>query len=291
MNDLPSLRALHYFKQAAQFESFSSAADSLNVTHSAVSHQIKNLEGWLGTVLFNRTAGRVYLTADGVRLKACCDQVFSEIEKTCHQMRHRREHHLTIACSASFLAQWLLPRISRFSLQHPQITLSFQTQTDISLLTNQRADVLIKSDHHLTHEEFVATLIGSDFIGPVCAPGVCGTLSSPPDFTSLPLLHARTKINAWQEWANVTGARGDFSAGKHLDNLMLAIQAAKTGLGFSMTPKMLVKKELAEGSLLAPAGFCKADRATAMLVSHLRRDEPEIRVFRDWIQEEAETEQ
>jgi len=287
MNDLPSLRALHYFKQAAQFESFSTAAESLNETHSAVSHQMKNLEGWLGTMLFNRTAGRVFLTADGIKLKTCCDRVFDEIAKTCHEIRNGSEQHLIIACSPSFLAQWLLPCISRFSQLYPQITLSFQTQTPPGQLENQRADVLIKSGPHIENPDTDAMQIASDFIGPVCAPGLCHGLMPPPDFGALPLLHADTKINAWQEWAKATGARGDVSTGKHFDNLILAIQAAKNGLGICIAPKMLVEKELEEGSLIAPAGFCEVDRATTVLVSSQRRDEPEIRAFREWIREEA----
>jgi len=288
MADLPSLRALHYFKQAARFESFSSAAESLNVTHSAISHQIKNLESWLGTVLFNRTAGRVFLTADGEKLKTCCDQAFSQIAKICHEIRGGGGHQLAIACAPSFLAQWLLPRISRFSQHYPDIVLTFQTQTDVSLLESRRADVLIKSAAHNENGDFESTRIASDFIGPGCAPGGYTTLTAHRDFSTLPLLHANTKVNAWQEWAKATDAVGDFTTGQHFDNLMLAIQAAKNGLGISMAPEMLVKKELEEGSLFAPLGFCEVDRATSMLVSILRRHEPAICAFREWMQQEAE---
>ncbi|MFU2318590.1 LysR substrate-binding domain-containing protein [Rahnella sp. PCH160] len=287
MSALPSLRALHYFKQAAQFESFSEAADSLNVTHSAVSHQIKNLESWLGTVLFNRTAGRVYLTADGITLKNCCDDAFDAISQTCHSLRNRSERHLTIACAPSFLAQWLLPRISRFSQRHPQITLSFKTQTEIGQIENRRADVLIKSGSHPDGNELEQTLISSDFIGPVCAPDFHASFTAQSDFSALPLLHADTKVNAWQEWAEATGARGDVTGGKHFDNLMLAIQAAKNGLGIGMAPEILIKKELKEGSLIAPAGFCEVDRETLMLVMASRSHEPEISAFRSWVLEEA----
>ncbi|WP_459448036.1 LysR family transcriptional regulator, partial [Erwinia amylovora] len=99
MSNLPSLRALHYFHQAALRQSFSRAAQSLNVTHSAVSHQIKQLEEWLGKPLFLRTKGRVQLTADGERLQACCVQSFRSIEATCDKIRVCDLHSLTISCA------------------------------------------------------------------------------------------------------------------------------------------------------------------------------------------------
>lgn len=287
MADLPALRALHYFKQAALFESFSLAAESLNVTHSAVSHQIKNLEGWLGTPLFKRAAGRVYLTRDGEKLKKCCDQVFSEIENTCREIKARQENNLIISCAPSFLAQWLIPRISRFSERHENIVLTFQTHTDVQQIHEQRTDILIKSNEHQQTHDIESTLITVDYIGPVCSPGFRHRFTYQTDFSTLPLLHADTKINAWQEWARKTNAKGDFVAGKHFDNLTLAIQAAKNGLGIIMTPQILVKKELQEGTVIAPLGFAEVDRATYMLVKSSRCQEPEITAFRRWLLEEA----
>ncbi|KQN47458.1 LysR family transcriptional regulator [Serratia sp. Leaf50] len=287
MSDLPSLRALHYFKQAAVFESFSAAAESLNVTHSAISHQIKNLEAWLGTPLFKRTAGRVYLTQDGQILKKCCEQVFRNIEATCKEIKTREENNLIISCAPSFLSQWLIPRISRFSRQHENIALTFQTHVNIENIHDERTDILIKSNESPLSDEIEATLITVDYIGPVCSPDFRHRFTYETDFTTLPLLHADTKINAWQEWARKTNTRGDFISGKHFDNLTLAIQAARSGLGIIMTPQILVKKEIQEGSLIAPLGFAEVDRATYMLVKRARSQEKEIVLFRQWLLEEA----
>jgi LysR family glycine cleavage system transcriptional activator len=287
MPDLPSLRALHYFQHAACVESFSMAAEALNVTHSAISHQIKNLEGWLGVTLFTRSNGRVYLTPEGEQLKSCCNQVFSHIRMTCQQIKNKQQSSLTIACAPSFLAQWLIPRINRFNEKHPEIALNFQTDINIELIQNERVDVLIKSNQLALSSNIDATLITVDYIGPVCSREFSHRFSYDTDFSTLPLLHADTKVNAWQEWAQKTHARGDFFTGKHFDNLTLAIQAAKNGLGITMTPQMLVKKELQEGSLIAPLGFSEVDRATYMLVKSTRNQQTEIQIFRQWLLEEA----
>ncbi|MGE9551806.1 LysR substrate-binding domain-containing protein [Erwinia amylovora] len=288
MPDLPSLRALHYFHQAALHQSFSQAAQSLNVTHSAVSHQIKLLEQWLGKSLFLRASGRVQLTSEGERLKVCCMQTFREIEMTCEKIRASNLNGLSISCAPSFLAQWLIPRINRFSERHKDIVLTFQTHVDIDRVRSEQTDVLILSHEQSVQEDIAATLVTVDYIGPVCSPDFSYNVTCASDFSTLPLLHADTKLHAWAEWAKKTGAKGDFWAGRHFDNLMLGIQAARNGLGIIMTPQILVKKEILEGTLIAPLGFAEVDRATWMMVKATRRNKPEIELFRRWLLEEAE---
>lgn len=287
MSGLPSLRALRYFHHAALHQSFSLAAQSLNVTHSAVSHQIKLLEEWLDKPLFLRTGGRVQLTSDGERLKVCCMQAFSEIESTCEKIRARNQHSLTISCAPSFLAQWLIPRISRFTRRHEDIALTFQTHVDIERVRSEHCDVLIVSHEQALSDDIAATLITVDYIGPVCSPVFHDRFTYETDFSTLPLLHADTRLHAWAEWAKKTGARGDFWAGRHFDNLSLAIQAARSGMGIIMTPQILVKKELQDGSLIAPLGFAEVDRATWMMVKATRQEESEVMLFRRWLLEEA----
>ncbi|PKH21390.1 LysR family transcriptional regulator [Enterobacterales bacterium CwR94] len=287
MSGLPSLRALRYFHQAALHQSVSQAAQSLNVTHSAVSHQIKQLEEWLGKSLFLRVNGRIRLTSDGERLKMCCTQAFSEIESTCEKIRARSRNALSVSCAPSFLAQWLIPRISHFYANHSDIALTFQTHIEIDKVRSEHTDVLILSHDQPALDDIATTLITVDYIGPVCAPTFQNRFTYSTDFSTLPLLHADTKLHAWAEWAKKTGARGDFWAGKHFDNLTLAIQAARNGLGIIMTPQILVKKEILEGTLVAPLGFAEVDRATWMMVKSSRQEEREIQLFRRWLLEEA----
>ena len=129
--------------------------------------------------------------------------------------------------------------------------------------------------------------IRDSYIVPVCAPAFSNRFTYETDFSSLPLLHADTKLHAWAEWAKKTGAKGDFWAGRHFANLTLASQAARNGMGIIMTPQILGKKEIREGSLIAPLGFAEVDRATWMMVKAARQEETEIELFRRWLLEEA----
>ncbi|MGK3142670.1 LysR substrate-binding domain-containing protein [Pantoea sp. C2G6] len=285
MNGLPPLRALHYFHQAALHSSFSVAAEHLHVTHSAISHQIRQLESWMGKPLFVRGNGRVKLTSHGERLLLSCQQAFSELISSCESIRTGLRQHIRISCAPSFLSQWLIPRIASFYQRHPEIEVRFQPLADLSQLRSEHVDVLILSHDAPPDADIDATLVSEDEIGPLCAPQFAAQLRCGADLATMPLLHADTRLHAWTEWAAKAGVSGRFASGKHFDSLTLAIQAARNGLGVLMAPRLLVRKELEDGTLLAPLGFVRVERATWMMTKQARRHDAEISLFRDWLRD------
>jgi len=288
MNGLPPLRALHYFHQAALHSSFSVAAEHLHVTHSAISHQIRQLESWMGKPLFVRSHGRVKLTAHGDRLLLSCQQAFSELRSSCETIRTGLLQQIRVSCAPSFLSQWLIPRIASFYQRYPEIEVHFLPLAEIAQLRSEHVDVLILSHGDPPDPDLDATLDSEDEIGPLCAPHFATQLRVGEDLVALPLLHADTRRHAWSEWAVQTGVRGRFNSGKHFETLSLGIQAARSGLGVLMAPRLLVRKELEDGTLIAPLGFVPVERATWMMTKQSRRQDTEIRVFRDWLQEAAQ---
>lgn len=288
MNGLPPLRALHYFHQAALHSSFSVAADHLHVTHSAISHQIRLLESWMGKPLFVRSNGRVKLTSHGDRLLLSCQQAFSELRSSCENIRTGLLQQIRISCAPSFLSQWLIPRIASFYQRYPEIEVHFQPLTQVSQLRSEHVDVLILSQDEPPEADLDATLVSEDETGPLCAPHFASQLRVGEDLATLPLLHADTRLHAWSEWAAKTGFNGHFNRGKHFETLTLAIQAARSGLGVLMAPHLLVRKELEEGTLLAPLGFVPVERATWMMTKQSRRHDTEISLFRDWLRDAAQ---
>jgi len=287
MNGLPPLRALHYFHQAALHSSFSVAAEHLHVTHSAISHQIRQLESWMGKPLFVRSHGRVKLTSHGERLLLSCQQAFSELRSSCESIRTGLLQQIRVSCAPSFLSQWLIPRIASFYQRYPEIEVHFLPLTPISQLRSEHVDVLILSHGEPPESDIDATLVSEDEIGPLCAPHFASQLRIGEDLAAMPLLHADTRLHAWSEWAAKAGVSGRFNGGKHFESLTLGIQAARSGLGVLMAPRLLVRKELEDGTLLAPLGFVRVERATWMMTKQSRRHDTEISLFRDWLQDAA----
>lgn len=290
MRRLPPLRAIQSFEAAADHASFSRAATALCVTHSAISHQIRALEEWLGKDLFVRHNSGVRLTPEGEQLKSACNAAFSRLEDECARIRAPAlERKLTIACSASFLAHWLLPRIERFSRQLPELVLNFQTSGDVDALLSQRVDALILSGQAPASADIDATCLAADAIGPVCAPNWPHPPRAPQDILALPLFHATSRLDAWNEWAGMAGLSANLHHGQTLDSLSLTIEAARSGLGFAITPQLLVRRDLEEGRLIAPLGFIQAERSTFLYLSAARKTQPDIAAFRHWLVQEADS--
>ena len=112
---LPSLNGLRAFEAAARHLSFTLAADELNVTQTAISHQIKRLEEELGVKLFIRQNRTLALTEQGRDYLPGIRAAFNDLRLATDRLLHRdRDHVLTVSTLASFASKWLLPRLSAY---------------------------------------------------------------------------------------------------------------------------------------------------------------------------------
>ncbi|MGF6964721.1 LysR family glycine cleavage system transcriptional activator [Paraburkholderia sp. WC7.3g] len=287
MRILPPLRALQGFEAVANYESFTQAASDLCITHSAISHQIRALETWFGKDIFVRHSGGVRLTKDGERLKSACSAALALLEDECVGIRDQRpERKLTVGCSVSFLAHWLLPRIEEFSRRVPEVIVNFQARGDVAALLRREVDALIVTDR-FPSSAITATCLTTDMIGPVCAPNWPNVPRSPRDIGGMRLLHARSRMNAWSEWSRTVGVAVDSCCAQVLDSLSLTIEAARSGVGLAIAPELLVRRDLADGRLIAPVGFVSVERSTYLYVRASHSQEDDIASFRSWLLEEC----
>src|SRR3546814_2372205 len=136
---LPPRNARRVFEAAARHLSFPRAAQGLNVTQAAVSHQIKLLEDDLGVPLFRRMHRRLLLTDEGQQLVPSVRAAFDELSSATRRLRAgEREGVLTVSAIPSFAACWLVPRIGRFRAAHPEIDLRIAASTLVADRTSTR---------------------------------------------------------------------------------------------------------------------------------------------------------
>src|SRR6202008_1760641 len=122
--ELPPLNALKAFEAAARSESFTRAAEELNVTQGAVSHQVKALEETLGLKLFNRERQRLIITEAGREYLAVVRDALDRIALGTEQLMQRQSSGvLTVSTSPDFAAKWLVHRLGRFAEAYPGIEL------------------------------------------------------------------------------------------------------------------------------------------------------------------------
>src|SRR3954470_20838503 len=207
----PPLNALKAFESAARSESFTRAADELNVTQGAVSQQIKALEEALGLKLFNRERQRLILTEAGREYLAVVRDALDRIALGTERLLQRQSSGvLTVSTSPDFAAKWLVIRLGRFVEAHPDIDLRVSATTHYVDFAREDVDVAIRHGDGNWPGLDVAKLY-SERLFPVCSPKLVSgrnRIAKASDLLKFPLLRLEDAKN-WArlfEAAGVTGA-------------------------------------------------------------------------------------
>ncbi|TNF22620.1 MAG: LysR family transcriptional regulator [Rhodobacteraceae bacterium] len=232
--DLPPLTALASFEAAARNDSFKAAAQELNVTPAAVSHQVKALERELGQQLFRRHHRGVSLTETGAYLLVALQRGFEEMAGAVDQLRARRHRpSVTIRSSTAVSSLWLTPRLGAFWRAYPQITVA-QNVTDLGQGTDDNDLTIHYGD--MARDSGDCRLLMHDCIKALASPRFAEAhpVSALADFADLPLIHvdrAETGWTSWRDWCRALGHDGPVGAGPRVNNYVIALQAAEDDMG------------------------------------------------------------
>jgi LysR family transcriptional regulator, glycine cleavage system transcriptional activator len=247
--DMPPLKALQSFEAAARHLSFGDAASELNVTPSAVSHQVRSLEKWLGVPVFVRSSRPIQLTREGALFSKQIEASFDGIVKAAKVIRKNQKLSKTvIATMDSFATVWLLPRLR----QLPPDMHEVHIETNDAFVDFERTsvDVAVRYGNGNWPGLLVNKLF-DDFLITVCSPETeVGKLT---DIGSHVLLHDSGTIgwDAWLKAASLT-ADMDIAPGLFFSRSHFAIQAAVAGQGIALASLPLVVDHLINGRLRVP---------------------------------------
>src|SRR6056297_603677 len=164
---LPPLKSLPVFEAVARLNSFSLAAEELAVSQSAISHQIKQLETYLGERLFWRSGRTLTLTDEGRQYLDGVGSALLQIERVSEQLLGHEESRLRLSAFSSFAVRWLVPRLPDLQRQHPQLDLSLEMSSENPLLSDRVADCFITIKP--TSPAFSYELLYTERLFPVCS--------------------------------------------------------------------------------------------------------------------------
>jgi LysR family transcriptional regulator, glycine cleavage system transcriptional activator len=292
---LPPLNAVRAFEAAARHGSFKNAAIELGVTHGAISQQVRALEHWLGAPsLFRRSTRRVVLTDSGVALLAEVGQALDRISAAArHHIERRGKSPATVLrvnALATFSLRWLLPRMTLFRAEHPDIEVRLTTSNDAVDALAEPFDVVIRGGPDTFHG-FVSRLVVSERRLPICKPSLLAELplTDVADLSRHTLLHVTSMPRLWRNWLSETG-HGDLEPAGSLtfDHFYLTIQAALDGLGVAMGPTALVADDLAAGRLVTP--FPQVSLPARSYFAYLPESQhvdPSTLRFCDWLEKQG----
>lgn len=253
---LPPLRALGCFETSARVGSFTVAADELCLTPSAVSHQIRLLEEHLGFLLFNRVGRKMVLTDAG---RAYYELVKSPL-KTISGAKRRlkslgQRDTLCVKIPGDMASAWLMPRISSFIEQYPDIRLTVVTgDKDALRFDDDEPDAEIRYGHG-KWPTFTAIHLMQDCLLPVCSPKLLAlkAINEPADVLHHHLLYTGSRSVDWHAWANHFGVDEiDAAQSTRIDRSSLVREAAVLGVGLALESRLCAERTIAAGTLVAP---------------------------------------
>jgi len=288
---LPSLTALRAFEAAARHVSFTSAAEELNVTQAAVSHQVKVLEDCLGLLLFQRTPRALQLTEEGATLADVTSRSLDRLAEAIEELKatRRQQRILTVGVTPTFGQFWLSHRLNRFWRRNPDIELRVHHSVSNIDLTKD-ADIAVRLGRGKWHGLEAEYLMQSSF-APYCSPRLLDgpiPLRSPEDLRHHTLLHAYD-YELWSEWLRAAGVDGvDFERGPILDDPFVLEHAAVEGRGVALCPMSLLGDYLSDGRLIRPFDANpETEFAFYIVFVSGALKKRKVRAFRDFLLEEA----
>ncbi len=305
LKPLPPLQTLRAFIAVARALSFSRAADQLGLTQTAVSHQIAQLEEWIGGRLFTRGPRQVELTGLGKKLLPRIDNALSDLQYALWNHRVAAVgHRLRLSTTPEFAAQWLTPRLNGFCEAHPDIDVSVVIEYRRARFSEDDIDLAIWLGSGARDQRAERLLMDEEFA--VCSPEVAKRLPARNALRAAPLLRyegARHTVLDWRRWCSqLLGTddperqdetKGlldglDFDAGPCYPTFADMLEACRRDAGFALVRTSLVGVDIASGRLIR----CLDESLPSDLHYHLIYppavlERPEVGAFRDWIIAEA----
>lgn len=287
-HQVPSITALQCFEAAARHLSFTLAAQELNLTQSAVSKQVAQLESNLQTQLFSRVRKRLILSPAGLRYLQHTQKILQHIEHATLEMLSQDAtlETLTIGAHPSFGAYWLIPYLSPFFHQHPHIQLNFVDLLHPHERLHLDCDAAFLFGQG-NWEGISALKLFDEGMIAVCHPDLLQRhpVQQAADLQHMTLIQCGSRPNAWHQYLLEQGVEPLHSyQGPRFATWSACIQAALSGYGVALVPHFLAAPALAKQHLIQPWPAELASQGAYYLTyAEHEAHEPALRQFITWI--------
>ncbi|MFG6466326.1 LysR substrate-binding domain-containing protein [Roseateles sp. BYS87W] len=284
------LQYLAAFRAAAQTENLRAAAESLHLTHSAISQQIRGLEAQLGFELFTRQGRRLRLNPAGQALQRAVSKMFAELQAgllAAGQAHGQQARLLRVTSLPSLAQRWLMPRLPRWQALQPHITLDLHTGHQVMDLEREGYQVGLRVGRGpwpgLVHEK----LFHSPLIA-VAAPALAHRLIGQPlqALAQQPLLD---DVDVWRQWFALAGLPVAPVVVASFNDAGVLLQAAEQGMGVALARELMAGDALLDGRLVRVATQeldFDVGRDYHVVYPEALRDDPAVRMFCDWLHAE-----
>ena len=294
-DELPPLNLLHTFDAAVRSLSFTQAAQELFLTQSAVSRQIQQIEAALGVALFERRHRALALTEAGRVLHRTVQDVLERLRDTAAGLRATQPaRQVAITTTPGFASLWLIPRLARFTADHPQVDVRISATLEVLDLQRSAIDVSVRLT---TADRGLGPPLFEEQVLPVCAPQLLRdpqrTLREPADLARQTLLvidapPGQSMTMDWEPWFKVMGLPGvRMQNTLRFSQYADVVAAAVAGQGVAIGRLPLLDALLRDGRLVAPFSGAASHFGYYVTVAPRARDNADAQAFVRWLAAEA----
>ncbi|GAA4358436.1 LysR substrate-binding domain-containing protein [Variovorax defluvii] len=291
---LPPLELMRSFEAAARTLSFTQAAQELFLTQSAVSRQIQQLEASLGLLLFERRHRALALTeAGGVLQRAVVESLERLRDATARLRAMPTLRQVAITCTPGFASFWLIPRLARFTADHPQVDVRVSAKLEVLDLEQDRLDVAVR---FVPIERGTGPALFEESVMPLCAPQVAKLLRTPDDLAqqtllTIEMMHPGDPPTVeWEPWLELMGLADVRTKNTvRFTHYTEAVAAAVAGQGVVIGRMPLLRDLVQGGSLVAPFGMGASSRRAYFIETSRRAAyNADAQDFVRWLRAETE---
>jgi len=292
MSSLPPLSTLLAFEAVARRRSFALAAGELNLTASAISHQIGRLESFLGVKLFDRTTKGVRLSAAGEAYLRRVAGALGAIGAATDDVRQGVRNSLYVHASPSFASLWLMPRLSHFANAHPDVSLFLSASPTHSDFALGQADLDIRYGIPQWSDLMVQPLFRERIL-PLASPAFADRhgIRQPAELLGTALIQSTVSVVQWADWLGAQGVKqvpDRFAL--RFDRAQHTLDAAVQGLGVALESSIIAAPHIVEGRLVPLFDAVRALTIEGHFVVYPARHAKrlEVEAFVRWIHAQAD---
>ncbi|MCH4544474.1 LysR substrate-binding domain-containing protein [Rhizobium changzhiense] len=255
---LPPLNAIRAFEAVCRHGSILKAAEELNVVRGAVRQQIDTLENHFGRKLFTRDGRRLVPTPQARAFAEASSAALDILQRAASELEGAAPARIRLGVPSAFAVWWLMPRVAGMQASLGDIAVDIVPMAVVEpLQMHPELDAVIMGGEYRPATGITALRFMEDEFGPVATPALAATLSSDPaSMATLTMLISRSVPKLWDEWFAESGtAPVVFPRAQEFEDLLLALAAARSGLGVALAPRASIEDDLQRGHLVAPYGF------------------------------------
>ena len=292
LHSLPSVKSLLGFEAAARNLSFTDAAKELNVSQTAISHQIKSLEQQLGLSLFYRSGKTIRLTDAGEKLLPVASQSFNKLEAMISQIKKESNNTiLSVSVTPSFATHWLVPKLGRFWRDYPDVELNLHHSLELVNFVTDGIDIAVRGGRG-EWPGLISEFLFSLDLSPICHPSLLtgeNSLNHPSDLKYHTLLH-EDNYQDWTLWLKAAGVKDvDPRSGNIMNDINSLSIAVENCRGVALGRLSLIQKDLQSGKIVLPFDInIKASFSYYLVYPEDKLNNPNVRKFKNFIQQQVQ---